>query len=108
MQAIRTVPCGSAGGPDGLRPQHLKYMIGPSSGAGVEALLSALLSFVSLVLNGECHESIRPLFFGANLTALRKKNGGIRPIALGGTLRRLVAKMAGGKVMERISLLLSP
>ena len=23
MQAIRSFPCGSAGGPDGLRPQHL-------------------------------------------------------------------------------------
>ena len=97
VQAIRTFPCGSAGGPDGLRPQHLKDMIGPGSGAGAEALLPALVAFVYLVLNGECPESIRPFFFCANLTALRKKNGGIRPIAVGSTLRRLVAKVGGGR-----------
>ena len=39
---------------------------------------------------------------------VRKKNRGIRPIAVGGTLRWLVAKIAGGKVMERMDLLLSP
>ena len=38
VQVIRTVLCGSAGGPDGLRPQHLK-----GSGAGVEALLPLLV-----------------------------------------------------------------
>ena len=34
-------------------------------------------------------------FFGANLIALGKKGGGIRPIAVGNTLRRLSAKCAG-------------
>ena len=29
-KAIRSFPNGSAGGPDGLRPQHLKDMVGPS------------------------------------------------------------------------------
>ena len=47
-------------------PRRLKDMIGPCSGTGAEALLPALVAFVSLVLNGECPESIRPLFFGAN------------------------------------------
>ena len=82
VQAIRTFPCGSAGGLDGLRSQHLKDMIGPGSGAGAKSLLPTLVAFVSLVLNGECPKSISLFFFGANLTALRKKNGGIRPIAV--------------------------
>ena len=38
---------------------------------------------------------VRPLFFGASLVALEKKTGGVRPIAVGCSLRRLVAKIAG-------------
>ena len=52
--------------------------------------------------------SIRPFFFSANLTALRKKDGGIRPIAVSCTLRRLVAKIAAGKVREELTPLLAP
>ena len=80
-KAIRLFPNGSAGGPDGLRPQHLKDMVGPSTAGGVHALLSALASFLSLVLVGRTPPSFRPYFFGANLIALQKKNGGVKPIA---------------------------
>ena len=73
---IRSFPVGSAGGPDGLRPQHLKDLIGPSSEGGGHALLSGLASFLSLVLSGRTPLSIRPYFFGANLCALEKKDGG--------------------------------
>ena len=38
---------------------------------------------------------VRPLFFGASFVALEKKTGGVRPIAVGCSLRRLVAKIAG-------------
>ena len=72
-KAIRSFPVGSA---DGLRPQHLKDLIGPSSEGGGHALLSALVSFLSLVLSGRTPLSIRPFFFGANLFTLEKKDGG--------------------------------
>lgn len=36
--------------------------------------------------------SILPVFSGASLCALTKKDGGIKPIAVGFTLRRLVVK----------------
>ena len=75
-KAIRSLPNGSAGGPDGLRPQHLKDLTDPSSEGGGHALLSALASFLSLVLSGGTPLSIRPYFFGANLFALEKKEGG--------------------------------
>ena len=39
-------------------------------------------------------DPIRPLFYGASLCALEKKDGGIRPIAIGNTLRRLATKVA--------------
>ena len=108
VRAIRSFPNGSAGGPDGLKPQHLKDMIGPSAVDCSQALLPALASFIELVLEGRMPPSIMPYFFGANLTALQKKDGGIRPIAVGCTLRRLAAKVAGSKVMEEMGELLAP
>ena len=97
---------GSAGGPDGLRPQHLKDMVSVASNSQV--LLPALTAFVQLVLEGRTPTFIRPYFFGANLTAIRKSDGGVRPIAVGCTLRRLVAKVAGRKIMEEMGELLAP
>ena len=63
-----------------------------------QSLFPALTSFVQLVLNGKSPTSIRPFFIGANLAALRKKQGGVRTIAVGCTLRRLDAKVAGSKI----------
>ena len=56
----------------------------------------------------QTHPTIRPFLFGATLVALDKKGGGVRPIAVGCTLRRLVAKIAGNKVMEEATDLLAP
>ena len=105
-KAIRSFPNGSAGGPDGLRPQHLKDMIGPTGNSC--GLLPALGHFVELVLEGRTPVPMRQFFFGANLTALQKKNGGIRPIAVGCTLRRLAAKVIGSELMEEMGELLAP
>ena len=49
-----------------------------------------------------------PFFFGAALVALKKKSGGVRPIAVGCTLRRLVAKIAAKIVIGAVAELLSP
>ena len=108
VRAIRSFPNDSAGGPDGLRPQHLKDMTGPITNCGAQALTSALSRFVTVVLQGKVPMSIRPFFFGASLTALTKKEGGIRPIAVGCTLRRLAAKVAGFRVMAKMAALLAP
>jgi hypothetical protein len=85
-------PAGSSGGPDGLRPQHIKDMLSVDN----EQLgfLTALAGFVNTVLAGLCPPSVAPFFFGGRLIALKKKAGGIRPIAIGNTLRRLVSKCA--------------
>ena len=76
--------------------------------AGKKNNIYALASFLSLVLSGRTPLSIRPYFFGANLFALEKKDGGVRPIAVGCTLRRLAAKVASGKVLEDMAALLAP
>jgi len=56
--------------------------------------LSALTDFTNLVLAGRCPEAVAPVFFGGRLLALNKKTGGIRPISIGFTLRRLASKCA--------------
>ena len=92
VRAIQSFPCGSAGGPDGLRPHRIKDMNSPSAHSGGTALVEALCSIISLILSSQTPLSIQPFFFGASLIALEKKGGGIRPIAFGCTLRRLAAK----------------
>jgi len=67
LQAIRSFPAGSAGGPDGVRPQHILEMVNCRQ-AGPE-LLSALTGFVNCLLQGEIHPRMSPVLFGGNLIA---------------------------------------
>ena len=60
------------------------------------------------MLRGDIPEIVRPLFFGASLVALSKKSGGVRPIAVGCTLRCLVAKVACNLVAADMANLLAP
>jgi len=50
------------------------------------------LTLVTAVSAGRLHPRAAPLLCAARLIKLRKKDGGVRPIAVGDTLRRLVAK----------------
>ena len=88
IRAIRSFPSGSSGGPDGLRPQHLRDLTSASAERGGKELIQALTSFT----NQNVTLSVQPVLFGATLIALRKREGGLRPIAVGQTLRRMVAK----------------
>ena len=108
MRALLSFPKGSAGGPDLLRPQHLVDMTSPSAGEGGIHLKQALTSFTNFVLAGKVNHEIRPILFGANILALKKNDGGIRPIAIGSTLRRLVAKVGCMSAISQVKDYLSP
>ena len=103
MAAIWSFPNGSAGGPDKLRPQHLKDLA-----QGVEIPEESPFLRATLVLHSGIPAEIRHFFFGASLVALRKKSGGVRPTAVGYTLHRLVVKVESRKVRDEMTLLLSP
>ena len=92
----------------GVDPQHLKDVITSPYRQGSLDLISVLAGFVNLVLAGKVPPTVRPYFFGASLIGLGKKDGGVRPIAIGGTLRRLVAKCAVLLIKEDIGSLLFP
>jgi hypothetical protein len=106
--AVKTFPAGSAGGLDGLRPQHLKDMIGAQTGAAGQRMLTRLTKFTIICLAGRVPLVVRPVFCGASLCALSKKGGDIRTIAVGCTLRRLVTKAACSAVRDRVTQSLTP
>ena len=93
-KAILSFPGGSAGGCDLLLPQHLKDMTSKSSGDSGIQLLSSITRLSNKMLKGDVPHEILPVLYGASLIAFSKPNGGVRPIAVGNTLGRLVAKAA--------------
>ena len=80
LAAIRSFPNGSARGPDKLKPLEGSSPRGEYSGGILPACPG---SFCTLVLHGDVPAEVRPFFFGAALVALRKKSGGVEPIAVG-------------------------
>ena len=94
VASIASFDNGSSAGLDGLRPAHLKDLTSRSSGEAGVRLIRSLTAFLNLVLRGEVPGLAQAAFFGAALTALRKPDGGIRPIAVGNTFRRLATKLA--------------
>jgi len=108
IAAIKSFPKGSAGGIDGLRPQHLKDLIGGLKDESSNRLIKALTSLMTLLLKGDVPSDICPILYGATLTALKKKCGGIRPIAVGNTLRRMAGKIVSRRVMDAMGNMLRP
>ena len=75
-------------------------MTAKSNGQTELKFLRALTNLVNVIPEGKVPFALRPYFFGAKLIALKKPAGGLRPIAVGNTLRQLSAKCAGYHVFE--------
>ena len=106
LRAIRSFPNGSSGGTDGFRPQFLKDLVNCHEIS--ESLLESLTELVNLILSGCCPVSVQPFLFGGRLLALAKRDGGIRPIAVGMVWRRLVAKCAAAYATTKTAHELEP
>ena len=61
IAAISSFPAGSAGGPDGVRPQHLRDLT--SNKETGPALVTSLTAFINLLMMGKCPSSVTPIFF---------------------------------------------
>jgi len=60
--------------------------------AAKAGLLEHVLTLVTATSSGRLQTRVAPDLCAARLMVLRKNDGGVRPIAMGDTLRRLVAK----------------
>ena len=98
----------SAPGRDGLRISHVQQMLGKRGGENSTRLSKALDAFAELCIAGKVSKSIRPHFYGARLVALSKKDGGLRHIAVGLTLCRLVGKACCISLREKAKAVLQP
>ena len=108
-EALEGLPAAGAPGPDGLRPSHLKQLCGASAGAAQERTIVALRNFSNVCFSGNIPFAIRPLFFSANLCALRKKDGvSLRPIAIGIVMRRFVTRLCCLALRNQMTAQLAP
>ncbi|KAF2886092.1 hypothetical protein ILUMI_20084 [Ignelater luminosus] len=68
---------------------HLKDLLAKTTGVAGAGLLSSLTALCNLVLSGKMADAVTNILDGANLRILPKKEGGVRPIAVGCTSRRV-------------------
>ena len=100
LHAINSFNSGTAGGLDGLRPRHLQDMVAREVGAEAEALLQAITRLCNFIFQSGVPADFTHIFYGGKLTALSKKDGGVRPVAVGLLFRRLCSKLATASARE--------
>ena len=83
LKAIVSFPIGSKGGLDGLLPQHLKDLTGPTAGDGGVSLLSSLAGLITLILESKTPPAIRPLFFWCQFDSFNKEGWWDSPLSYG-------------------------
>lgn len=107
-KSIMTFPSGSGGGMDGLKPQHLKDMIRSDNVEHSNQLIESLCRFADICLKGNIPSFIVTVLYGASLFGFNKEGDSIRPITIGSSLRRLVAKVACVRISEKLGKHLRP
>ena len=98
---------GSAAGPSGLRPEHLRVVLQCST-TRRDLASSALTKLLNAMITGKIPDEVTPYFCGAQLHASKKRDGGLRPIAVGNLLRRLTSKCLAAAVADKAAGLLAP
>lgn len=93
LKGIKSFSSSSAGGPSGLRPQHLREMVLEGEASGLACLLDGLERLLVSCVNGSLPPQVMSVLCAARLFPLIKKSGGIRPIAVSDSLRRLMEKV---------------
>jgi hypothetical protein len=99
LGSIKSFPRGTAVGFSGLSPLHLlRCCDTPTIPHIGQKCLRILTSVLNYMIRGIFPSNAAPYFFGAKLVGINKKDGGIRPIAIGEILRRLISKIVLQKI----------
>lgn len=86
----------------GWRMDHIKIL-------NKEALNMLFVFCLKLAKDPELiPERLRPFFFGARLTPIRKKDGGVRPIAIGTIFHKLVSSAIMSHLKEELMVFFPP
>ena len=93
LKAIRSFPKGTAAGASGFRAQHLVDAYVDPSKQDREPVLVPMAEVCTLLAAGKAPANAAPWIASAPIFPLKKKQGGIRPIAVGEVFRRLVSKL---------------
>ena len=93
IRSLRSFSGGCCGGIDGLRHAHLLDLVAVSTTEAGLHLRRSITNLTNKILRGDVSDYALNLLFSSNLTALKKKDGGIRPVAVGNVFRCLAAKV---------------
>ena len=107
-KSLQAMSPGSSGGLDGIRPLHLQQLTSQGTLEAGHRLLTSLTRLINLIMQGKVPDYAREAIFGASLCALSKKDGGVRPIAVGSAYRRLAGRILAHQATSRLSPELSP
>ena len=73
-----------------------------------DEVLRQVVGLLSVLSRGEATPAVQPWLCGGSLAALHKKDGGLRPVAVGETWRRLTSKVLASIVVEDVREYLEP
>ncbi len=107
-RAIAAFHSASAPGASRFRPSHFKDALNIPTGDHGERITKALASVCSILAQGQAPGEIAPWLAGAPVYPLRKPDGGVRPIAVGETLRRIVSRALCARHKYQFAELLLP
>ncbi|CAI5949466.1 unnamed protein product [Closterium sp. NIES-64] len=98
--ALQSAPRGTAAGPSGWFIEHLRDTF-----LSHQQHLPSLLHVFQNWLQGDLPPAVRPFYTASNLVALHKPHGGVRPIAIGEVLPRLLSRCITLLFKQQIQLL---
>ena len=94
IRSLRSFSGGCCGGFDGQRPAHLLDIATVSTAETDLHLRRSITNLMNKIQRGDVSDYAVKLLFSSNLTALRKKDDGIRPMAVGNVFRRFSRSVA--------------
>ena len=106
--AVLSFNADTAPGPSGFRANYLKDLFSSPNPNQRQRFFSALTNLVNTMNRGKIPSELSPFLFAATLHAANKKQGGVRPIAIGDVFVRLTSKCLAVLIADDAVSIFSP